>query len=203
MWIGAGLALFGLLFAVAMAHQMREGARAMTECDAALARADLTTAISRARSAAEAAAPASPYPARAYERLASIARDAEAHGNEATAIAAWSAMRAAAIETRSRIVDTDRWRALADQGIARVGSTTERAGAEIRPTQAALADALARDDTPPAGRLALLALAAALFFAGAARIAWLGSAGKRSGLVPAASATLVGLALYLLACLHG
>jgi hypothetical protein len=217
--IGAAMAL-GLLLLVATVRQIREGGRASAESDAALARADTATAIARARAAAEALAPGSPYPARGYARLEAIARDAEVHGDEATATAAWRAMRAAALETRAAGADADGWRRLGDEGLARVGSGAGpwvggvgagagmRAGAaassEVRATEPVLRAALARDDTPPTWRFALLAAAAASFFGGTARLAWIGAdaaAVKRARL--AASAAALGLALYVLACLQG
>lgn len=207
-WALGVAAAIALLLVVATIHQIREGGRAMAESDAAMARNDLDAAIARARAAAEAAAPASPYPPLAYERLTAIAQSAELHGDERTAIAAFSAMRAAAVETRAFGNDTSEWRARGDEGLARVGAGTlgpdGRASTEPRPAAAFLRDALAKDDTPPSWQLALLGLAAASFLGGAFRIALAGadtSALKRSPI--AATATALGLVLYVVACLRG
>jgi hypothetical protein len=210
-WALGGLLALALFLFAATLHQAREGARAIAESDAAIASGERSTAIARARAAAEAAAPGSPYPARGYQRLEAIARDAEGRGDEATSTAAWSAMRAAAIETRAFGIDTSAWRRLGDDGIARVGSGAPgwagqegHTWSEVRAASSPLKESLAKDDTPPTWRFALLAVAAAAFLAGTARLAWIGAdvaALKRARV--AGPLALVGLVLYLVACLQG
>ena len=212
MRVAAGIALLvALLVAVATVRQVREGARAMEESDAALAAGDLPRAVAGARAAAEARVPGSPYPPRAYDRLAALARDAEARGDERVAILAWAAMRAAALETSGLGTGdaTERWRAAASEGIARVGARSwsgpsARATSEVRPAQAALEASLARSDLPDAATFLLLAAGGAAFFGGVARLLWV--AGDRAALRRshvAALAALAGGVAYVLACVRG
>ena len=86
----------------------------------------LVEAIAHARDAAEAVVPGSPWPARGVARLEAIGHDAEARGDERTAVLAYGAMRAAAMATRAPLLGTDPWRALADEGLARVGGARAR-----------------------------------------------------------------------------
>jgi hypothetical protein len=210
--VAAGIALIVALFiAVASIREVREGARAMEESDTALAAGDLPRAIASARAAAEARVPGSPYPPRAYERLGSLARDAEARGDERVAVLAWAAMRAAALETSGLGTGdaTDRWRAAASEGIARVGARSwsgpeARATSEVRPAQAALEAALARSDLPDGATFLLLAVGGLTFFGGVARLLWVAhdrAALRRSHV--AALTALAGGVAYVLACVRG
>lgn len=213
--VAAWAVVLVLLVALAAVHQLRAGSQAMEESDAAAAAGDRPLAIARARAAAEARLPGSPYPARAYARLAAIARDAEAHGDERTAQTAWAAMRAAAIETRAPGDGTDAWRAMADEGIARVGARSfggpeARSTSEVRPAQAALATALARSDVPNPATFALLAAGAVAFFAGVARLLFVAGMAKavdRAGALRqsrlAAAAVVAGGVAYALAYARG
>ncbi len=205
----AAILLLAMLVAVSTVRQLREGSRALAESDAAVVARDVPLAIARARSAAEAVAPGSPYPARAYERLDAIGRDAEGRGDEPVAVLAWAAMRAAALETDGIGVDTSRWRAVADSGIARVGARSwsgpqARASSEVRPTDDTLRDALARTDVPSTWTLLLLAAGSAAFFGGAARLLW--AAGDVATLrrsYVAALAVVGGGVAYVLVCVRG
>jgi hypothetical protein len=205
----ASVVFIALLLGIGTLRQLRIGARAIAESDDALAHGDVAVAIARARTAAQAVAPSSPYPARAYARLEAIARDAEAHGDGHVALDAWSAMRAATLETDAIGLDTSRWRAMAEEGILRVGAQSwsgpdARATGDGRPTEALLAMTLARPDVPATWAFVLLAAGAISFFAGAARLLWVSpdrAALKRARL--ASLATVVGAALYVVACLRG
>ncbi|MEO6420862.1 MAG: hypothetical protein ABIP39_15725 [Polyangiaceae bacterium] len=178
------LALLGLvsvLFVVLAggAHARSVGARAMRESDEAFAKGDLPTAIVRAHAAAEAVVPTSPYPARGYARLDTIARDAESRGDDASAAAAWRAMRSAAMATRT----SEPWLERANQGISRVGARIARSpddAARCVGSTDAICDssaiekrietALAEDDTPSTLTFLLLGSGSLLFFFGAARL---------------------------------
>jgi hypothetical protein len=117
--LAAALVTVFLVFAV---RQIVVGERAMARSDAALERGDLRAAIASGRQAAEALLPGSPYPARGHARLAQIARDAEARGDDALAGAAWRAARAAAVETRALFVSNDAHIAEANAGILRAAA---------------------------------------------------------------------------------
>ena len=87
--IGAGVvALCALLVAVATAKELSVGAQAVIDSDAAAAHGDVATATARARDAAEAVAPGSPYPREGYTRLEAIARAAETRRDERAAVTA-------------------------------------------------------------------------------------------------------------------
>src|SRR5262249_22788882 len=97
--IAAVVALAALVVGVATTRIRREGEVAIASCDDAIRRGDRAAATVFAARAARAVAPRSDDAARGYERLAAIARDAEAHGDRAAAAAAWRAMHGAAIAT--------------------------------------------------------------------------------------------------------
>lgn len=124
-------------------RQLTVGSRAVLDCDAALERDDQRAAIGHARAAAEAVLPGSPYPRRGYERLDRIATQAENRGDDATAMAAWRAMRAAATETRGLGVGSAEWRARADEGVARAAAREAPA-----PDPAVVSELLGREDAP-------------------------------------------------------
>jgi hypothetical protein len=210
--VGA-LGLLALLVAVATVRQISAGARAVIDSDAAAARGDLAAATARARDAAEAAVPGSPYPREGYARLEAIARAAEAKRDERGAVAAWGAMRAAATATSAPLLGTGAWRALADEGLVRAGSaapeawrgeegaTPPPASGEVHASAETLQAALAREDAPPTGLLALLGAGALAFFAGCARLAVAAGdfAAFRRERAALAAATL-GAILYAIAC---
>ncbi len=192
------------LLGTAILHQLHEGALATEACDAALARGDLRAAIDAAHDAAEAAAPGSPYPERGFVRLESIARAAEARTDDATATAAWRAMRAAAAATRWLGPTSARF-ALANEALARL-AWRDRAGAartgDPDEHRRAIVEPLARDEAPAAGTFLLLGAGTLAFFVGAARLCvlpafTLRAAARWAGLAAA------GLLLCVVACLRG
>jgi hypothetical protein len=153
------------------AREMAVGQREDAAAEAAVARSQWIDAIAHSRSAAEAVAPWSPWPERGAHRLEALARDAEARGDDVTALLAWGALRSAAIATRSLGPGGIDWRTAADHGIDRVaawrrdtssGATTGPAAAEP------LRIALGHDDAPSTGSLALLAAALVAAVAGLA-----------------------------------
>jgi len=199
----AAVIAIAAVVSIATAREVRIGARAMAESDAALARKDAPAALASARDAAEAYAPASPYVRAGFARIEAIARDAEARGDERAAVSAWSAMRAAATATSGAFVSTDTWRALADDGVTRASARGAVASAEAHAPESVLRASLARDDGPSPFTLALLAGGALAFFAGAFRLAFAARdlASLRSEHV-AVIAAAAGLALYVVACLR-
>ncbi len=206
--IVAGIVLVAGVLGTTTIMQLRAGSRAITESDAALARADKPAAIAAALTAAEAVVPGSPYPTWGYRRLETIARDAEIHGDDETSTGAWRAMRAAALSTRGVGVATGGWLAMANDGIARVGARgwsgpdAAKLQSDVRPTEQALLETLKRDDTPPTLTFAMLAVGAISFFGGVAKILGSADATWRTARRPAAIAA-VGLVLYVLACVRG
>lgn len=188
--------------------ELRAGQRALVACDAAIAAHDVPTAIARARDAAFAFVPGSPYSPAGSSRLEALARDAETRGDTRDAILAWSALRAAATATSSPFVSNDSLRAVADDGIARVGSRPPVAAlaAEVTPSEPVLRAALARDDTPSPFAFVFLGAGALAFFAGAARLAVVArdvpSLGSLRREKLALVITALGLAGYVIASLR-
>lgn len=205
----AAIVLVAGVLATATVVQLRAGARAITDSDAAMSRADRPGAIAAARAAAEAVVPGSPYPSWGYRRLETIARDAEIHGDDETSAAAWRAMRAAALSTQGIGVRTSGWLAMANEGIARVGARgwsgpdAAKLQSDVRPTEQQLLEQLKREDVPPTLSFVMLAVGAAAFFAGTARVVgWSGAIDWRAARVPLVVAA-AGLAVYVMACLRG
>jgi hypothetical protein len=166
----AAVAVALVVLAVAWVGRVSEGRRALAESSAALARGDTFEAIVAARAAAEARCPGCTAPAAAFDRLASIAKQAEDKGDVASAFAAWRAARAAALATGAPKVR-------ADQEIARLGQKLDAAqvAAGAPATEAAseerLRAALATSSVPGVPTLAILAAGGALFLAAAFRFA--------------------------------
>ncbi|MBX3211800.1 MAG: hypothetical protein KF850_07185 [Labilithrix sp.] len=151
-----------------------EGRRSLEACEAALAREDRVEAIVLARAAAEARCPGCSAPARGHARLEAIATDAERRGDDATAIAAWQASRAATLATAALDTALER-RQRADAEIARIGHRIDAAGAATggapspAASEARLRAALAAPAVPSGTVFLLVAVGGALFALGAVR----------------------------------
>ena len=114
--VGVALCAFALWWW----REARDGARAMLASDAALAGGDTTLAIERAREAAQHPAPFGSAKERGFQRLQSIADDAESHGDVPTMKAALLAMRSAADST-----DDATWRSRANAALPRCAMRAE------------------------------------------------------------------------------
>ena len=169
--------------AVLTGRELAVGQAEVTAADTAAARSDWGEAVVHARAAAEALVPGSPWPARGWGRLEAIGHDAEARGDDATAMLAYGAMRSAALATRAPGSGSDRWRTKAEDALARVASYRREVGAPAAPA-ASMLDALRETEPPPTVTLALLALAGVAMLGGLARLAWAG--GERAAQVLAA-----------------
>jgi len=192
----AALALASVL-AIAIARELSIGRDAMAAADAAAARSDWPEAIFRARAAAEALAPGSPWPERGLRRLAAVGHDAEARGDDATALLAYGAMRTAALETSAVASTGARWRAAAEEGLARVA----RAGKDTpRISPEATLSALRGGGPARAGWIAALSASAVAMIAGLGRLALLGTSGRGARVARAVAAGgFVAYALVMLA----
>jgi hypothetical protein len=155
----AGALAAAVAVAVVSALTAREvvvGREELAAADQAVEGADWPDAIAHARAAAQALAPGSPFPEQGMLRLGAIGRGAEARGDDATALLAYGAMRAAALATRAPGADNAAWRSRAEEGLARVASYRSEPSARRVPTEAMLA-ALRADEPPALLRLAVLA----------------------------------------------
>jgi hypothetical protein len=171
----AGLVLVVVL-GVATGHELAVGRAAIAAADAAAARSDWPEVIVQARSAAEAMMPGSPWPQGGYRRLEAVGHDAEARGDDATALLAYGAMRTAALETRAPGHGGERWRGIAEDGLARVAASSKHVQ-KVRPD--AVIAALRQDGSPSTWRLTLLAVSAIATFGALASLA-LGGIGPRA-----------------------
>jgi hypothetical protein len=194
--VAAGIALVVLsVLAVATLREIHVGEAEVAAADAAAQRSDWGDAVSHARAAAEAFAPGSPWPSRGWARLEALGHDAEARGDDATALLAYGAMRSAALATRGLGTGADAWRSRAEEGIARVTASAKTDTAP-RAAQQPLLDALRGREPPPTGRLALLAAAGLAMLGGMARLAW--ASAPRSERI-AQGVAVAGLLAYALA----
>jgi hypothetical protein len=178
---------------IVTAREWAEGAEEVAAADAAATRSDWAEAITHARGAAEALAPGSPWPRRGWLRLRAVGHDAEARGDDATALAAYSAMRAAALATEGIGAGVEIWRAEAEQGIARVAGSQMGLGPHVS-AESTLA-ALRSSETPGTMTLAALSFASMAVLGG---LGWLVVAGQgttRAARVAQAIAG-VGFAVY-------
>ncbi|HSO38899.1 MAG TPA: hypothetical protein VLT33_40495 [Labilithrix sp.] len=172
-----------IVLAIAWAGRASEGRRALVESDAALGRGDAVDAILAARVAAEARCPTCAAPEEALAKLEQIAKDAEARGDDATAFAAWRAVRAALLATSGFATTSDR-RAHAEVEVARFAHRLEAAAVAggAPPTAAAAEDklraGLAASDAPSGTVFALVGIGGLVFLIGAARFARADKAGR-------------------------
>ena len=162
-----------IVAAIAWAGRASEGQRALADADSALGRGDPIDAILAARMAASARCPGCLAPALGYAKLERIAEDAEAHGDDQVAFAAWRSYRAALLSTSFGRDETRR--AHAELELARFAHRLDAAAvaAGAPPTAAATEDKLrvqfAESDVPSGAALGLVGLGGVVFLAMAAR----------------------------------
>jgi hypothetical protein len=174
-----GIALVALLVAtvvgIVTAREWAIGRDAVLAADAAAAKSDWPEAITQARAAAEALAPGSPWPLRGWRRLEAVGHDAEARGDDPTALAAYSAMRTAAMETRAPGSGSDDWRSKAEQSLARVSGSQKTLGPHV--SSESMLDALRTSETPSTARMTALSVASLAILGG---LVWLVLSGDRA-----------------------
>jgi hypothetical protein len=168
------LALAAVVLVVAWMVRRAEGNRALEGATAAFGRGDRVEAIVLARAAADARCPWCAAPELGYARLEAIAKDAEAKADDATAVAAWRAVRAATLATVV-VGTTSARRERAEAEIARfehrIDATAAALGGTASPaaTEERLRGALATSAVPSGSVFVLLAIGGALFLLGARR----------------------------------
>jgi hypothetical protein len=110
-----------------------EGRAELRAGEAAYAEGDFAASAVHARRAAVAYVPFAAHMGSAYERLRTLAREAEARGDHDAALFAWRAMRSAAIASRWFVAPRGAERREADGAIARLSAATrEPSGAPYR-----------------------------------------------------------------------
>jgi hypothetical protein len=171
----AAVALALVVVVTAWVTRVSEGRLSLSSCDAARQRGDHVEAIVFARAAAQARCPWCEAPELGYGRLYAIAKEAETRGDDATAVAAWRAVRSATLSTG--VLDgTSSRRERADAEIARFEHRIDAAAAAAAggaPSPAAteekLRAALAPSPLPSPAVFALLAIGGVVFLVGAVR----------------------------------
>jgi hypothetical protein len=179
-------------------RQVVVGAAEVAAADAAASQSDWPQAIDHARAAAEALAPASPWPERGYRRLEAVGHDAETRGDDTTAMLAYGAMRTAALATLAPGSHSDTWRTRAEEGLARVAGARRDVDAPHVSADAML-EALRANETPATWTLSALAAAALAMIGGLGVVVWRGSAGRSTRIAQiVAAAGFLGYAAMLL-----
>ncbi len=165
----AALAFFVVLalLVVATAREFSIGGSEMEMAERAAAGSDWMEAIAHARAAAEAVAPGSPWPERARIHLETMGHDAEARGDETTALLAYGALRAAALATRMPGWTSTLWRNKAEEGLSRVAAARRDPSASLA-TAEEMRLALRENALPPAKNVALLSATVVRALAGLA-----------------------------------
>jgi hypothetical protein len=184
------------MLGVLTTRELATGRSEVSAADAAATRSDWSETIAHARAAAETLVPGSPWPERGWMRLEAVGHDAEARGDDGTALLAYGAMRACALATRAPGSGSEVWRTRAEEGLARVASSRGDTGdphAAIQP----MLDALRASEPPPTLTLTLLGIATIAMLGGLGALAWLGWKGQpgRSARVAQALA-LMGFVTY-------
>jgi hypothetical protein len=191
---------------VVVTRAVWQGRSALDDGDRAFSAGDSDEAIRWWRRAARWYVPLAPHVADAYDRLETLATEAEAKGDLATALAAWQGVRGSILATRSFYVPHEERLDPANRHIASLLARMEGAAPDAGKTEAQRAawhyQLLDRDEAPDVG-WTLLALAGFLtWIGGGALFAWRGISADDK-LVPRAATTagvLVasGLVLWLL-----
>lgn len=169
-----GLVLAIVILATAWVSRANEGRRSLADSSAALVRGDRIDAILYARAAAEARCPWCEAPETGYAKLYAIAREAESKADDATAIAAWQAARAASLATTWLDANEPR-RQRADAEIARlqhrVDAMSAAAGGTASPaaSEEKLRAVLAPNPLPSSTLFLVVAAGALLLAIGAVR----------------------------------
>jgi hypothetical protein len=162
--------------AIMTARAIVEGESALRQSNVAFDRGDLAASTVDARRAATLYAPGAPHVGAAYARLRAIALGAESSGDRATAMAAWRAVRGAALETRHlwipRSVDLDD----ANEALARLESGAIQDPAQAREVRDTALARLREDDAPRTRWVMVLGAGLALSALGLGLLGWRGFA---------------------------
>lgn len=125
----AGAAVL-LVFALSTQHALRRGAAEMRASDTAFDTGELTSAVRHARRAASLYVPGAAHVDDGYERLKAVAIGAERARDTGLAMAAWRAVRAAALDGRHLWVARPSELAQANVNLARLSGAPDDAAAD-------------------------------------------------------------------------
>lgn len=119
-WLGLSLGAAVFLVSALVARVYEAGTSALAHSEQAFDAGDLETATRAARVAANWYLPSAPHVQAAYGRLRAIAIGAETQGDTTAALRAWSALRAAIIETDHPWSAREQELREANEGVARL-----------------------------------------------------------------------------------
>jgi hypothetical protein len=119
-----------VIYALATHRTLHRGAEEMRASDAAFDAGELETAVRHARRAASLYVPGAEHVDEGYERLKAVAAGAERARDSALAMAAWRAVRAAALESRHLWLARPAELARANAHLARLSESPDTAPLE-------------------------------------------------------------------------
>jgi len=182
---------------------MFSGDAELAASNAALEAGDPREAVVRARRAASWYLPGAPHVAAAYQRLVALAVAAEHHRQDATALLAWRAIRAAAIESQWLVTPH---RAELERANGEIARLMAKRPNQAEPDAAVMDTQLKKLATRQSSRVGWsLALVVAFLTSAFGLVAWSRRVADAGGKLSwargrlAAAATLLGAALWLLA----
>jgi hypothetical protein len=208
MWrrLAAGALVIAFCGGVVVTRAVWQGGSALDDGDTAFVVGDNEEAIRWWRRAARWYVPLAPHVSDAYDRLETLAAEAENRGDLATALAAWQGVRGSILATRSFYVPHEERLEPANRRIAQLLSRMEGGAPDPGKTPAEREawhfGLLQRDESPDVGWTALALLGFLAWLGGGVLFAWRGISAEDK-LVPRAATTsglliASGLVLWLL-----
>lgn len=201
-----GVAVVAFCFGVVAIRAVWQGRSALSDGDAAAQAGEFAEAVTSWRRAARWYVPLAPHVVDAYERLESLATEAESRGDAALALAAWRGVRGSILATRSFFTPQQHRLGPANQHIAALMAASESANPDSGETLEARTAwhlrLLDRNEAPSVGWALLALLGCGLWIGGGFYFAFAGvSADDR--LIPRAARVagvlvVVGLLLWML-----
>jgi hypothetical protein len=205
MWrrLAAGALVVAFCGGVVVTRAVWQGGSALDDGDRAFEGGDNEEAIRWWRRAARWYVPLAPHVSDAYDRLETLAAEAEKKGDLATAMAAWQGVRGSILATRSFYVPHQERLEPANRRIAALLARMEGGAPDPGKTEAQRAtwhyQLLDRDEAPDVGWSVLALLGFLIWLGGGALFAWRGISAE-DRLVPRAATTagvLVASGLFL------
>lgn len=192
--------VLGVCLGVVVTRAVWEGRGALHDGDGAFEEGDNQEAIRWWRRAARWYVPLAPHVGDAYDRLESLARQAETRGDRATALAAWQGVRGSILATRSFYTPHEDRLEPANRRIAALLAAGDRpdAGGESWHY-----DLLARDEAPSVAWSLVALLGFATWIGGAVLFAWRGMTAEDRLVARTAATAAVLVALGLVIWLLG
>ncbi len=166
-----GAVVVAVCFGAVVVRAVWDGRAALSTGDAALAAGNTDEAVRWWRRAARWYVPGAPHVDSAYQRLQTLATQAEARSDVATALAAWRGIRSSILATRSLWTPHEELLEPANQRIAALMATLEGPSADPQASEVERAAwhyrLLARDESPAVGWVVVALIGFAAWIGGA------------------------------------